>query len=118
MRADVGGALLFVPGVLRRHHRLQRLRVRADVVVGLHEVLREHLPVKWAVPFHLDHHLHLVETPWRECLAQASEALVQCRRGAVEIDEDKAIPHLAAELLEAPRIAFELLRLLHLRRAF
>ena len=118
MRADVGRALLFVPGVLRRHHRLQRLRVRADVVVGLHEVLREHLPVERTVPFHLDHHLHLVETPRPEDFAQARESIIQLRRGAIEIDEDKAIPHLAAELLQTPRIALELLRLLHLGRAF
>ena len=112
--ADVERLFLLGPGVAGGHHGLERFAVGSGVVIGLHEVLGEDLPVKGAVPFVLRDHDHVANLPRGDLIAQSGVLLGHgSGRGTVEIDEDKTVPNLGAEGAQAPLVAVEALGLSH-----
>ena len=113
--ADVERLLLLGPGVAGAHHGLEGFAVRTRVVVGLHEILGENFPVEVAIPLVGGDQLHLRRIPRGDIFCEGGVLLGDgAGRAAIEIHEDKAVPHLRTEGPQAPFVALKTFGLAHL----
>ena len=84
-----------------------------EVVIGLHEIVDQHLPVVRLVELDPADDFHLVHLPGREFLGERRERLRERRGIAAQIDEDEAVPDLAAEGRQRTILMLEAFRLVH-----
>ena len=119
MAAHEVGPLRFRPGIACGHHRLERLRMRAHVMIRFHEILHDHFPVE-----RKRHSPTCAHRPRADPAKPTSRRLRahfrplfrgNARRRPIEIHEDETEPHLCAKLPQAPLRALEARRFLHLR---
>src|SRR5262249_46634100 len=96
-------------------HRLQGAQMRSGVVIRLHEILDDYLPVEWASPFTCIHHNEVLAAPLREVRVEPAPLFSGCsRRIAIEIHKHKAMPNFATEFPQPPFGALKTGRLMHL----
>ena len=72
-----------------------------DVVIGLHEILHQHLPVPVAGEIQRAGDGHVVEAIGRHIIGEARDLRGEGGRGLVQGGEDEALPDLGAELRQA-----------------
>src|ERR1700744_3770446 len=92
--------------------------MRTEMMGTLREIFDDYLPVEIAIPVEFRDDLELIQLPFSNLLAHLFIEFIHRRNIIGEGDENKSVPHFAAEFGQAHILAAESLRALHLRGAF
>ena len=80
--------------------------VSAYVMIGLHEIFYQDLPVKGTVPANIRNHGETGYLPAVEVVVQAGKLLADRLRIAAEVYKDKSLPYSTVEFIRGAPFKF------------
>lgn len=92
--------------------------MRSKVMVALHEIFNQNLPVERAFPLFFDHYRHGIHAPPAKIAIEFRVLINQGGGVSREVEKDKAVPRLTAEGFQPHGIAIEAFGLVHFRTTF